>query len=119
MSELEKAQAAIEAERKKAQEAIQRFEQLQSERVNDGRRSAFIEAVRANGGSDESNLHILVSASMGDEFSAVFDDGAIAPDESRMSAFIKSVQSKFPKYFGTSGAGESIIVRRCQSYIPS
>jgi alanyl-tRNA synthetase len=104
MSELEKAQVAIDAANKKAKEAEDRYQQAQQEMLNRERKQAFLKATRDSGGSNPDDLFILVQAKHQSEFVSVFGDDAI-PDESKMKTFMKQVQSSFPAYFGTSGAG--------------
>ncbi len=105
MSEVEKANARIAEAEKKALEAEKQVAEMQSKVLSDARRGIFADAMRKNGGSDESELYILVQAGMQDDFTAIFDDGDTKADEAKLNAFVKTVQSKFPKYFGTSGAG--------------
>lgn len=104
MSELEKAQAEIEKARKKAEDAEKRVAEMQQERLAARRRDAFLKAVRASGGRDVEDLHILVEAKHRDDYLAVFDDEA-KPDDGKMKSFIKQVQSDHPAYFGSAGGG--------------
>ena len=46
-----------------------------------------------------------MQAEMANMFDAVFDDGSTSPDEGKMKALVKEVQTKFPMFFGTAGAG--------------
>lgn len=105
MSELEKAQAEIDKYKAQAEAAKAQAEQIAAQRLADARKSAFIEAIRHSGGSDESELYILVNASMQDELNAVFDDGQAKPDETKLKGLVQAVQGKYPKYFGNPGAG--------------
>lgn len=105
MTELEKAQAEIQKANDAAAKARQEADDIRNQMINNGRRAIFIDAIRSNGGSDTDDLYILVQASLSDEFNKVFDDGQTTADETKLKSFIKTVQSKHPKYFGNAGAG--------------
>lgn len=104
LSELEKAQAQIDAANKKAQEAITAKEALEKQILDSNHKAAFLKAVQENGGSQVEDLYILVQAKRSGDYAQVFGEDATA-DEAKMKALIKEVQAAFPHYFGTSGAG--------------
>lgn len=104
MSELEKAQAQIEAAQKQAKEALEAKQSLEQTIIANGRKQAFLKAVADGGGSNADDLFILVNAKRANDFTAVFDEDT-SPNEAKMKQFIKQVQNDFPTYFGTSGAG--------------
>lgn len=104
MSELEKAQAQIDAANRKAQDAEKRIQEMETRILNDARRNVFETAVTTNGGTNAKRLYMLVQAEKPTEFTALFGDDA-TPDDSKLKAFIKQVQADFPEYFGTQGAG--------------
>lgn len=105
MSELEKAQSKIADAEKKAQEAEQRAQALQAEYLAARRREVFLKVVRDNGGHDEDDLYILVTAKHGEDLNAVFGENEATADEAKLKSFIKQVQSDHPAYFGTASAG--------------
>jgi hypothetical protein len=105
MTEAEKAKAEAEQARAEASRLKQELEAMQTQRINDGRQSAFNQALRKHGAGNEDQLYILVNAQMNDKFTGVFDEGSATADDSKMTAFIKEVQAKFPMYFGNAGAG--------------
>lgn len=105
MSEVEKAQAKIAEYERKAQEAEQKLTEMQNQRIADGRKSAFADAIRQSGSDQSNHLYVLMQAEMADMFNAVFDDGSTTPDDGKMKALVKEVQTKFPMFFGTAGAG--------------
>jgi DNA repair exonuclease SbcCD ATPase subunit len=103
MSEVEKAQAEIEKANKKAQEAEHRLQEMQQQILQRDRKSAFLKAIQANGGKNEDDLFILVTAKFAEAYENVFDGAT--PKDSALSKFVKDVQTAFPAYFGSSGAG--------------
>ena len=105
LSELEKIQAQLDSERKQREDALKQVEDMKAKQIADNRRASLLDAIRTSGGSNESQLYILVNASMQDEFTGIFDGDSTSPDDGKLKAFIKTVQSKFPMYFGTAGAG--------------
>jgi hypothetical protein len=104
MSELEKAQTAIDAANKKALEAEQKVQEMQASILANGRKQAFLKAANDSGGQNLDDLFILVQASMNSDFESVFGDDAL-PDEGKMKKFIADVQKAKPAYFKSSGAG--------------
>lgn len=105
MTELEKSQVLIESANQALATAQKEVAEIKAQQIADGRRGAFNEAVRAGGSNNEAHLFLLMQAEMGPMFSSAFEDGASVPDDAKMKAFIKEVQTKFPMYFGTAGAG--------------
>lgn len=104
LSELEKAQAQIDAANKKAQDAETKYQEMQARVLSEQRRNVFESAITASGGTNAKRLYMLVQAEKGTEFTALFgDDGTV--DDGKLKAFIKQVQADFPEYFGNAGAG--------------
>lgn len=104
LSETQKLQAQIEAANRKAQEAENKYQEMQARVLNEQRRNVFESAITASGGTNAKRLYMLVQAEKGTEFTALFGDDATV-DDGKLKAFVKQVQADFPEYFGNSGAG--------------
>jgi hypothetical protein len=104
MSELEKAQAEIETAKKQAEEALQAKAALEQQILADKRKQAFLEAVRAGGGTNPDRVYALLQVEKPNDYTAIFGDDA-TPDDGKLKALIKQVQADYTEYFGTAGAG--------------
>lgn len=104
MSELEKAQAQIDAANKKAQEALEAKQALEQKILANARQQAFLKAATSRGGKSVDDLFILVQAKHSDDFLGVFAEDGSA-DDKKMEKFIADIQKSFPSYFGSAGAG--------------
>lgn len=104
MSEVEKALAQADKERKRADDLAAQLEATKQAQINQRRESAFKSALRNAGASNEDDLTILVHAKMGSELASAFNDDG-SPIDNQLSALIKQVQSNYSTYFATAGAG--------------
>lgn len=104
LSELDKAQKAIEQANQARQAAEQRVTEMETRIRDDQRKQVFTRAIAEGGGNNPEDLFILVTAKYGEDFQAVFKEDA-TPDEAKLKAFVKQVQSSFSNYFGSAGAG--------------
>ncbi len=104
MSEAQKLQAQLEAERKAKAEVEARVLALQQATVMERKSQAFLRGASASGVKQADDLLILIQAKHGEKFNAVFsEDGA--PDDAKLKAFLKEMQTAFPSFFGPQGAG--------------
>jgi hypothetical protein len=105
LSEAQKLQAQIEAANKKAAEAEQRAKDTEAKYLAEQRRSAFESAVTAGGGNNAKRVYALLQMEKPDDYLSVFAADSAAPDDAKLKALIKQVQTDYPEYFGAPGAG--------------
>lgn len=104
LSETQKLQAQIETANKKAAEFEQRAKDTEAKYINEQRRNVFEGAVTASGGNNARRVYALMQLEKPADFAAVFSEDA-TPDDGKLKALIKQVQSDYPEYFGSAGAG--------------
>jgi hypothetical protein len=104
MTEAQKLQAQLEQERKAKAELDSKVQALQSQFLNERKRTTFEAVAKSAGVKQADDLLILVKAKKQAEFDALFDDNGATTDD-KMKAFLKDVQTVFPAFFGAQGAG--------------
>jgi hypothetical protein len=105
MTEAEKKQAEIEKLQQKLAEVQAQAERERTERLNNDRNRVIERALRDGGGQDVDQLRIILQAQKADAMTGLFEDGTVTPEGDRLTAFVKQVQSDYPRYFATAGAG--------------
>lgn len=104
MSELQKAQAALDTEKKRADKAVQDAADLKTAQLEKERHGALKDAARE--AKAEKPEHVLMWAkeyAAADLLTLVDEDGKV--DAKAVEALIKRVQAAEPKWFGTGGPG--------------